>query len=60
MIDDGLVSSLVADIPDAWLPMDPVAGDADAQRRAYVRYLMRRLEPPRPFVEDAERVRAAA
>jgi hypothetical protein len=55
-----LVADLVASIPDDWLPPDPLAGDAAAQRRAYVAYLARRLEAPRPFVEEADRVRAAA
>jgi hypothetical protein len=59
-IEGSLLEALVAALPDDWLPDDRVAGDADAQRRAYVRYLMLRLEPPRPFVEDAERARAAA
>ena len=35
-------------------------GDADAQRRAYVAYLGRRLEAPRPFVEPAEKLRVGA
>jgi hypothetical protein len=43
-----------------WLPDDPTIGDADAQRAAYVRYLSRRLEAPRTFVEEADRARAAA
>jgi hypothetical protein len=60
MIDRALIATLVAQIPDAWLATDPVAGDADGQRRRYVSYLTRRLEAPRPFVEDAERARAAA
>jgi hypothetical protein len=59
-IDPSLLEDLVTALPDDWLPDDRVAGDADAQRRAYVRYLMLRLESPRPFVEDAERARAAA
>ena len=50
---------LVTALPDAWLPDDPLIGDADAQRRAYVRYLTRRLDGPRAFVEEAERARAA-
>ena len=53
-------TDLVAALPDAWLPDDPVAGDAAAQRAAYVRYLPARLEAPRPFVEEAERARPAA
>jgi hypothetical protein len=58
-VDAGLLERLVAALPDDWLPVDRVAGDADAQRRAYVRYLTLRLESPRPFIEDAERARAA-
>ena len=42
------------------LPLDPVIGNAAAQRAAYVRYLLRRLEAPRLFVEEAERARRAA
>lgn len=59
-IDARLLTDLVAALPDAWLPEDPAIGDADAQRRGYVRYLTRRLDTPRPFVEEAERARAAA
>jgi hypothetical protein len=55
-----LVEALVAAIPDLWLPPDPVMGDAAAQRRAYVRYLALRLEAPRAFVLEADRVHAAA
>jgi hypothetical protein len=59
-IDERTLTDLAGALPDAWLLDDPVIGDAEAQRRAYVRYLGRRLEAPRPFVEEAERVRAAA
>lgn len=55
-----LLEGLVAAVPDAWLPDDPNAGDAAGQRAAYVRYLTRRLEAPRPFIDDAEGARAAA
>jgi hypothetical protein len=54
------LTELVVAIPDAWLPDDRAIGDAAAQRRAYVRYLTRRLEAPRAFVEEAERARTAA
>jgi len=54
------VSALVQAIPDDWLAPDPVIGDAAAQREAYVRYLTRRLESPRPFVEAADRARPEA
>jgi hypothetical protein len=59
-IDESLVGGLVDSLPDAWLLPDPSVGDADDQRAAYVRYLLRRLEPPRAFVEEAERARRAA
>jgi hypothetical protein len=59
-IDAALLVGLVEALPDAWLPNDPRAGGADAQRAAYVRYLLRRLERPRAFVEEAERARRAA
>ncbi len=59
-LDRGLFERLVGAIPDQWLPDDAIAGDADAQRAAYVRYLERRLARRRPFVEEAERARRAA
>jgi hypothetical protein len=59
-IDEAGLTELVAAIPDAWLPDDRAIGGAAAQRRAYVRYLIRRLEDPRAFVEEAERARTAA
>jgi hypothetical protein len=59
-IDETLLATLADALPDTWLPDDPAAGDAASQRRAYVRYLSRRLEAPRPFVEEADRARAAA
>jgi hypothetical protein len=59
-IDTALLTDVVDAIPDLWLPDDATIGDAPAQRRGYVRYLTRRLEPPRSFVEEADRARAAA
>jgi hypothetical protein len=59
-IDRGLLVALVDALPDSWLPTDPLIGDADDQRAAYVRYLLRRLETPRAFVEEAERARRVA
>jgi hypothetical protein len=60
VIDDALLAGLVDALPDAWLPDDRMIGDASSQRGAYVRYLARRLETPRAFVEEAERARTAA
>ena len=59
-IDEPLLVDVVGAVPDVWLPHDPSVGDAAGQRAAYVRYLSRRLEEPRAFVEEAERARRAA
>jgi len=59
-IDRDLLMRLVDALPDAWLPDDPVMGDATSQRLAYVRYMMLRLAEPRRFVEEADRARDAA
>jgi len=45
-------------IPDQWLADDAAHGDKPAQRAAYSRYLLRRLEAPRAFAEEAERARS--
>jgi hypothetical protein len=59
-VDPALLERLVAAIPDDWLPPDRLVGDADAQRRAYVDYLLARLEARAAFVGEAERARTAA
>jgi hypothetical protein len=59
-IDRALLSALADALPVQWLPPDSTIGDAEAQRTAYVDYLLRRLESPRAFVEEAERARVAA
>jgi HipA-like protein len=60
IIDDALLEGLVAAIPDVWLAPQSAVGGPDDQRRAYVAYLRRRLEAPRPFVEPVEAMRRAA
>jgi hypothetical protein len=60
LVTPDLLNALVAALPADWLALDPVVGDADAQRAAYVRYLSRRLEAPRPFVEAADLARDGA
>jgi hypothetical protein len=55
-----LLESLAAAVPDDWLAPDPLVGDAAAQRRAYVDYLLARLDARRNFVEEADRARPAA
>jgi hypothetical protein len=58
-LDEGLLLEIVAAVPDTWLPEDPIAGDAEAQRAGYVRYLSGRLASPRTYVAEADRARAA-
>jgi hypothetical protein len=57
LVTADLIHALVAALPDDWLADDPVIGDADAQRRAYVDYLGVRLGAPRPFVGPADELR---
>jgi hypothetical protein len=55
-----LLEALVAAIPDDWLPEDPVIGGPDAQRLAYVAYLLERMRASDVWVGEADRARAAA
>lgn len=57
-LDDTVLWSIVGSVPDEWLP-DNEIGDADAQRKMYMRYFLSRLEGPRPFIAEAEQCRAA-
>jgi len=54
----GVIEGIVQLVPDAWLSGDSLFGNADQHRAAYVEYLLRRLEPPRAFLEEAVRARA--
>lgn len=53
-----VIHSLVALVPDALLAGDPTFATADEYRSAYQRYLLRRLDPPHDFLEEALRARA--
>ena len=57
MVTRALVSGLADAIPDDWLPAEAGLPDPDAHRRAYVDYLLARIEAPRAFVEEADRAR---
>ena len=59
LVTQELVWQTAAAIPDEWLDEVPSVGGPDAQRHAYVDYLRRRLEAPRPFIALADRARAA-
>ena len=60
LVTADLLERLVRALPDDWLAPDAVIGDAAAQRRAYVAYLGRRLESPRPHVGPADELRRTA
>jgi hypothetical protein len=60
LVSRSLLEALVAEIPADWLPADSAVGGRDDQRRAYVDYLLARLDARRAFVEEADRARAAA
>ncbi|MEA2246880.1 MAG: hypothetical protein QOH46_1409 [Solirubrobacteraceae bacterium] len=57
MVTPALVEAVVSAVPAEWLGGE--AGGEEA-RRAYVEYLLRRLEAPRGFVEEADAARAGA
>ncbi|MFL5757785.1 MAG: HipA family kinase [Chloroflexota bacterium] len=57
-LDERTIADVVDLVPDDLLG-DALFPDIATERRAYVDYLVRRLEPPRPFVEEADRARAA-
>ena len=47
-----VIDGIVQNIPDAWL------GEGGPHRDGYAEYLLRRLEPPHAFVEEAIRARS--
>lgn len=53
-----VIENLVALIPGDWLDSEPGFANHDEHRAAYRAYLQRRLETPRPFVEEAIHARA--
>ena len=57
-LSPGLISAIVALVPDDWLEPDAQFASPQAQREAYVRYFAARLQPPRRFVEEAVRARS--
>jgi hypothetical protein len=58
-LDRSVLEGFAGAIPDDWLRAEDGLPDPDAHRRAYVDYLMTRLDGPRAFVEEAERARTA-
>ncbi|HEV8632178.1 MAG TPA: HipA family kinase [Thermoanaerobaculia bacterium] len=61
-IDEPALAAILAAVPDALLRDERIAADfpsAEAARQRYVRYLHRRLVPPRAFVAEAVAAQAA-
>jgi hypothetical protein len=56
LVTAAILEAIVAAIPETWLDAGP-DGHPSPQRRAYIDYLIRRLEAPRAFVQEAERAR---
>jgi hypothetical protein len=59
-ITDDVLREITAQVPDEWLLPHPLAGDAAAQREAYVRYLRTRVAAREALVESIEVLRRAA
>jgi hypothetical protein len=53
-----LVERIVNLIPDTWLVGNSSFEGANRYRDAYVEYLLKRLEPPHLFLEEAIRARS--
>jgi hypothetical protein len=56
-VTPAVVDRVVGLIPDAWLGGDAPFADAAAHRAAYADYLLRRIEAPHAFLEEAIRAR---
>lgn len=52
------LGAIVDALPDAWLPPDPAAGDAAAQRGRYAEWLLARLDAAGEFLAEAEHARS--
>lgn len=48
-----LLERIVTELPDRWLEGEDEFASLDAHRAAYVTYLLRRLEPPRAWLDEA-------
>lgn len=58
-LGEEVFSEVLASVPDAWLLPEPGVPTPADKRRAYVDYLMRRLDAAPLFVEEAIRARTA-
>ena len=59
LLDRDRLEAIAALVPDDWLAPEPGLETPGAHRRAYVDYVLTRLDEPRAFVAEADRARAA-
>ncbi len=57
LLTEAMITGIVELVPNDWMNDNSPFTSAAENRRAYVEYLMRRLEAPRHFVEEAIRAR---
>ena len=48
-----VVDGILARVPDEWLARTEPRSSGGGRTGAYTRYLLERLAPPRPFIEEA-------
>jgi len=57
LITEEVIKGVVDLLPDDWMKENSPFNTVAENRQAYVEYLTRRLDEPRPFVEEAIRAR---
>jgi hypothetical protein len=60
LVTEDVLHAIVALVPDAWLPLAAEIGGAEAQRDAYVHYLLTRVAARDALTTSIEQVRRAA
>ena len=58
-LDETVLWGIVGSVPDEWLPEVEDSGPPERQRERYMDYFTSRLQAPRPFIEEGERLRTA-
>ena len=58
-LDETVLWGIVGSVPDEFLPVSEEAGSAERQRERYMAYFLSRLQAPRPFIAEGERLRTA-
>jgi len=56
-LSETVIQSIIAGIPASWIELDGIEHEVPRVRTAYLRFLMNRLDSPRPFMTEALRGR---